>query len=89
MEHTLSKVDTVSLDLMAVQIAEITSMQDWINRAPHCLPEKRKAEVRIWIDRFGACLAIGKDFMVCKDADSYPVKVYSLIRAAEIEGYAK
>ena len=64
-------------------IITLENKQDWVNRIPEELPEKRKAEQRIWIDKNGNCLAIGEDFSAAENVESYPVKVYSLQRVAE------
>jgi hypothetical protein len=64
-------------------ILTLNSKNDWIKKVPNHLPEKRKAEQRLWIDANGNCLGCGEDFMVAEEIDSYPVKVYSLRRVAE------
>lgn len=64
-------------------IGTLKSKQDWINRVPRCLPPKREAEVRVWLDKNGNCLSQGEDFMAADDIDSYPVRVYSCRRVAE------
>jgi hypothetical protein len=56
-----------------------------VRRVPNHLPEKRYAEQRVWLDKNGNCLSIGEDFAAAETADSYPVKVYSLQRVAEVE----
>jgi len=70
-------------------ILTLNSKADWIKKVPNHLPEKRKAEQRIWLDKNGNCLAIGEDFMVAEEMDSYPVKVYSLRRVAEAKNEEK
>lgn len=65
-------------------ILTLESKNDWINKMPLHLPEKRKAEQRIWLDKNGNCLAIGEDFAEAEFQHSYPVKVYSLRRVAEV-----
>lgn len=67
-----------------ILIAELKSKQDWINRVPHCLPEKIKAEQRIWIDANCNCLAIGEDFSNAEIMASYPVKVYRQVRVTDV-----
>lgn len=64
-------------------IITLESKQDWVNRIPDELPEKRMAEQRIWIDKNGNCMAIGEDFSAAEKMHSYPVKVYSLQRVTE------
>jgi hypothetical protein len=68
-----------------VLIAEISSKQDWVNRVPDCLPEKTKAEQRIWIDANGNCLSIGEDFSATEIMGAYPVKVYKQVRSADVK----
>lgn len=64
-------------------ILTINSKADWIKKVPNHLPEKRRAEQRLWLDKYGNCLTIGEDFMAAEDIDTYPVNVYSLQRVAE------
>jgi hypothetical protein len=64
-------------------VLTLKSKQDWVNRMPGYLPEKRHAEQLIWLDRYGNCLTIGEDFSAAQVQDSYPVKVYMVQRAAQ------
>ena len=64
-------------------ILTLNSKQEWVNRIPDELPEKRKAEQRVWLDANDNCLAIGEDFSAAELVNSYPVRVYSLQRVAE------
>jgi hypothetical protein len=64
-------------------ILTLNSRHDWINKIPHHLPEKRKAEVRVWLDANDNALAIGEDFADAEEIKSYPVRVYSLQRVSE------
>ena len=66
-------------------IAVLESKQDWFRRVPGCLPQKRYAEQRLWVDSFGNALTIGNDFRVAEELGSYPVRVYSLQRVAEVD----
>lgn len=59
-------------------ILSLKSKQDWINRIPDELPEKRLAETRLFLDKNGNVLARGKDFEVAEIEGTYPVNVYSL-----------
>lgn len=61
----------------------LKSKNDWLKKVPNHLPEKRRAEQRLFLDKYDNCLTIGEDFMVAEDIDSFPVKVYSLQRVAE------
>lgn len=64
----------------------LASKQEWVNKVPRCLPEKTtKAEAWLWIDRYGNNMAIGEDFTAAEDLESYPVRVYRLIRAKEVK----
>jgi hypothetical protein len=66
-------------------ILTLESKQEWVNKIPNHLPEKRYAEQRLWLDKNGNCLTIGEDFAAAEKAESYPVRVYSLQRVAEAE----
>jgi hypothetical protein len=68
-------------------ITVLKSKQDWINRIPDVLPEKRKAEQRLFTDKNGNCLTIGEDFSSAERIGSYPVFVYSLQRVSEVPTY--
>lgn len=64
-------------------ILELTSRQDWFNRIPRALPEKRADEQWIWVDRYGNVLTVGKDFVAAEKMKSYPVKIFRLQRSSE------
>lgn len=64
-------------------ILTLNSKNDWVRKVPEWLPEKREAEVRVWLDENDNCLAMGVDFMEAENIKSYPVRVYSLRRVAE------
>lgn len=71
---------TIQAELLLI----LASKQEWIRRIPRHLPEKTTpAEQWIWIDKNGNSLAIGEDFSAAEKLESYPVKVYRLIRCAE------
>jgi hypothetical protein len=79
----LNQNDMTKVTFNGELILELHSKQEWINKVPNWLPEKRKAEVRIWLDENDNCLAIGEDFMKAEEIKSYPVRVYSLQRVTE------
>lgn len=83
---TQTEVTKVNLSVYGEVIAVFGSKQDWINRA-RCLPRKNKNEVRLYFDRNGAALKTGADFEATRLADAYPVTVYRIARASEIENY--
>ena len=64
-------------------IITLHSRDEWKRKIPRRLPEKRKAEQRLWLDANGNCLTIGEDFIRAEQCASYPIKVYSLQRVAE------
>ncbi len=64
-------------------ILTLNSKQDWIRKVPNMLPDKRRAEQRLWIDTNGNILTIGEDFQAAEVMCTYPVKVYSLNRVHE------
>jgi hypothetical protein len=71
---------TINAELLLI----LDSKQEWINKIPRHLPKKTTyAEQWIWIDSQGNLMAIGEDFSAAEKLESYPVKVYRLIRCAE------
>lgn len=64
-------------------ILTLTSKQDWINRVPKFLPPKSAAERLVWLDANGNCASIGEDFSAAEQKQSYPIKVYRLLRISE------
>lgn len=67
-------------------ILTLDSKQEWIRKIPRHLPPPRIAdEQRVWLDKNGNCFAIGEDFSAAEKAESYPVRVYSLQRVAEVK----
>ena len=63
-------------------VVELESKDDWVNKIPRWLPEKKEAESFLFIDKNGNIAAMGKDFMVAEDKATYPIKVYKPIRVA-------
>ena len=65
-------------------IIELKSKQDWINRCPRHLPEKRRmSEQWVWVDIRGFVFHIGADFAIAEELNTYPCKVYRLISLEE------
>jgi len=64
-------------------ILTLTSKQDWVDRIPDELPEKRFAETRLFLDKNGNVLVRGKDFEIAEIEGTYPVNVYSLQSVSE------
>ena len=61
------------------------SKQDWINRSPRDLPQKKPGETRLWIDSNGFSLSTGLDFSHTEEQNGFPVRVISFCRSSEIE----
>jgi hypothetical protein len=71
---------TINAELLLI----LDSKREWINKIPRHLPEKTTvAEQWVWLDKNGNVMAIGEDFCAAEKLESYPVKVYRLIRCAE------
>jgi len=65
-------------------ILTLDSKQDWVNKVPNRLPEKRyHKEDFLWLDQNNNQLVIGEDFMAAETMDSYPVKVYRMKRVID------
>lgn len=74
----------LEIRLKAEFVFQLHSKQEWINRVPHILPKKKfEAEKLVWVDKNGHSFEIGLDFNIAQITDSYPCKVYRLIRVAE------
>lgn len=59
---------------------ELKSKQEWINKVPRILPEKKHYnETWLWIDCKGNQILNGSDFINAENKQTYPVKVYRLI----------
>lgn len=74
----------MTIQVQAEPLFELASKQDWVNKVPGILPDKKRREEKwIWIDKNGNSLEIGLDFMVAEELQTYPVKVYRLIQVQE------
>jgi len=70
--------------LNAELILELHTKNQWINRVPDCLPEKRYfKEEFLFIDSHGNKMHCGGDFSAAEKLDSYPVRVYRLKTASQ------
>ena len=66
-------------------LLELNSWEEWVNRIPRELPkEKYYKEQFIWIDQKGNFLALGEDFALAEELETYPVKIYRKIRVADV-----
>lgn len=62
----------------------LQNKKEWIDRVPRHLPEKANlTEEWIWLDKNGNSLRLGEDFSAAEEMQTYPVKIYRQIRAAE------
>jgi hypothetical protein len=73
-----------NITLKAQFLFELKSKQDWINNVPAILPKKfSRAEQWVWVDKNGFVFTTGRDFSASEKQNSFPCKVYKLIRVAE------
>lgn len=70
---------TIKAELLLI----LDSKQDWINKVPRRLPQKKSDEEWVWIDAQGHAMVLGEDFSAAQSMKTYPVKVYRLVRAIE------
>ena len=64
-------------------VLTLESKRDWVRKVPNHLPEKTRAQQLIWLDANNNCLTIGEDFSSAEKMESYPVRVYRVIRVTE------
>lgn len=74
----------VQIPIKAQLIATLNSYNDWFNTMPECLPERKETELRLYIDKNGNALSIGKDFRLAEENNTFPVSVYRLQRVSEV-----
>tara|TARA_R110000868_G_scaffold119513_3_gene317248 strand:+ start:521 stop:772 length:252 start_codon:yes stop_codon:yes gene_type:complete len=69
------------MDLIAkgTLIMSLKNMEDWINKCPRRLPEKRAGEHFLFLDKNGNVLEGGSDFYSAEEHNTYPVNVFRLI----------
>lgn len=71
--------------IKAEYLFEFQSKQHWINKARDWFaPYASKAEKTICLDKNGHVLTTGQDFADAEIIQSYPVKVYRLVRVSEL-----
>ena len=65
------------ITINAELVLTLASKREWVNRVPHCLPEKTRAgEKLIWVDVNGDVFESGSDFEAAEQKATYPCKVY-------------
>lgn len=70
--------------IQAEYLFEFTSRQHWINKGQSWFaPYVSKKERTICLDSRGNCLTTGEDFKDAETINTYPVKVYRLVRVSE------
>lgn len=68
-----------TITVKAELLMELKSKQDWVNRIPWHLPEKRyESEKFLWIDKNGNQFERGLDFMLADEHDLYPCRIYRI-----------
>lgn len=69
------------IKINAELVLVLESKQAWVNRVPECLPKPTMAAQQlIFIDANGNHAAIGEDFRIAEETQSYPISVYRLQR---------
>jgi len=61
----------------------LTCKRDWINQVPNRLPKMSQSERLVFLDANGNCASIGLDFQAAEQKQSYPIKVYRMLRISE------
>jgi len=80
----MSHIDKIKAEF----IFEFTSKEQWINKAQSWFePYRSLSEKTICLDKNGLVLTCGKDFADAEIIQSYPVKVYRLIRVSNVVNY--
>ncbi len=73
-----------NLSFNGTLLFNLESKQDWINKCPGFIPEKKsRAELWLWLDNKGNTLTMGEDFEAAEELNTFPVRVYKLIRTSE------
>lgn len=61
----------------------LRNKQEWINKIPRALKRESKNDKYLFVDSENNVLTCGEDFSVAELKNTYPVRVYRLIRVAE------
>lgn len=74
-----------NVEVKAELLFELKSKQDWINRVPRILPDKKRGgEQWIWLDVNGNNFECGSDFEAADKSGTFPCKVYRLVSVSTI-----
>lgn len=72
------------LKLTGTELFQFSSFNDWVkNASERFYPYKHYGIHYVCIAKDNSVCYIGEDFMLAKDWDLFPVKVYSLTRTSE------
>jgi len=83
MPHKIAHMSHIN-SIRAEYLFEFENIQQWINKAQSWFsPYLSKAEKTVCLDKVGNVLTTGKDFADAEILQTYPVKVYRLIRVSE------
>jgi hypothetical protein len=76
---------SAQITINAIYLFEFASKQEWINKAQSWFQnlELSAAEKTVCFDVHGNVLNVGADFSRADELETYPVKVYRLIRTTE------
>lgn len=69
--------------VMAEEICEFKTFQDWVNKASGKLTGFSRSEKIICIDQHGNACNSGKDFQYARDNNLFPVTAHRLIKSGE------
>lgn len=72
-----------SITLNAEYLFEFLSKQQWIDKAQGWFASQGGGEKTVCIDANGNCLNVGLDFAAADNCQTFPVKVYRLVRTSE------
>lgn len=84
-DEYIEEKDTEIVVVQVEKLMELKSKQDWINKIPRHLPEKKHHnEQFLWLDKNGNVLINGGDFMAAEKLDTYPVSIYRTIKVKDL-----
>ena len=73
-----------NLQVRGTYLFEFKNLSQWLNKAPSWFKPYKYGHSLICLDKRNNVCHIGEDFMVAKDNDLFPVKVYSLERTSKV-----
>lgn len=79
-----------TITVKAELLMELKSKQEWINKIPRHLPNKKyESEKFLWIDKNGNQFERGADFTIADEKNLFPCRIYRVQTISDVYNKCK